>query len=625
MRLRCLSTRTIVHVSATLALVALLLSSLAVPAPVAAAAYPAGRHPYPRGDEWPKGLGGPFRLHSLTHERVPSFDGTALDGWVYRPMLPKGTKAPVVLWSAPYFGQTYQSGDDPTIRDNSNAAEAVPIDLLVRSGYAVAVFNVRGSGNSGGCFEMYGLREQRDHAFLVEWLARRPWSNGRVGMMGLSYHGTTPWEAAIHNPPHLKTIVVAGMVSDSYTFYHTPQGAPFTVGTAFQAQFDALVSLAPPLNSPPERATVEHVPVLADRACPEVVRTLTSLGAGMATDERDEVFWDVRRFIDRFPRVTTSVFVTHGFLDLFGSGHQAQEDEVWHSLVRAPKRMLEGQWGHSFPNFNDVRPGLVVRDWNDRLLGWLDFWLKGIGPGPPRLGVVDYQDGSATWHRTRAWPPADARDEVLYLNQRGLSPSRRRGTQTFHAVASPLLTCDEKALPEATRKYLFYESSAMKRSIIVAGNPFVMLRMTSNLPGGLVSVYLFDLSPDFRCEGEMRDGGTARLLSVGTADLRFHSGTLKGSSFPTGKPTLVRVDLPSVAEVLPPGHRLAVAVAGPDPTDRTSQPFIPMVSVHADGGAYASHIVLPVTKGTTNGAAPTASYPPRPFVPRQRDGVNTDR
>ncbi len=65
-------------------------------------------------------------------------------------------------------------------------------------------------------------------------------------MMGLSYHGTTPWEAAIQNPRHLKTIVVAGMVGDWYTFYHTPQGAPFTVGTAFQAIINGTVSFAQP-------------------------------------------------------------------------------------------------------------------------------------------------------------------------------------------------------------------------------------------------------------------------------------------------------------------------------------------------------------------------------------------
>ncbi len=592
-----------------LALCAMLLAGLLAPAPVAAADYPAGRHPYPRGDEWPKGLRGPFALRSLTHERVPSFDGVVLDGWIYRPRLPGAVKAPVVLWSAPYFGQTYPSGDDPALRDNSNAAESVPIDLLVRSGYPVAVFNVRGSGNSGGCFEMFGRNEQRDQAFLVEWLAKRPWSNGRVGMMGLSYHGTTPWEAAVQNPPHLKTIVVAGMISDLYTFYHTPQGAPFTIGAGFQAEFNSLVSLTPPSNGPAERAIAAP---MSERFCPEVVRTVSALAAGTLTDQRDKAFWDARRLIDRFPKVTTSVLLTHGFQDLFGSGHQAQEDEVWHTLRRAPKRMLEGQWGHSFPNFNDVRPGLVVADWNARLLRWLDFWLKGLGTAPPSVGVVDYQDNVGNWRATKAWPPSNARHEVLYLNRRGVSPSRASGSASFRAIPSSSLLCAEQALPDAAQKHRLYVSKPMRQSTLVAGNPFAYLRLSSDLPGGLVSMFVFDLAPGFRCEGGANDGGDARLLTLGTADLRFHAGNLGGRSFPTGKPTMVRIDLPSIAEVLERGHRLGVAIAGPDPFDRVSQPFTPTITVHGD----ASHIVVPVAEGSMGGAKPSAAYPPRPFVPR---------
>ncbi len=137
-----------------LATLGLIANGVVVPVAEASPSYPVGRHPYPRGDEWPKGLRGPFALGSLRHELVPSFDGVVLDGWIYRPKLPRGLRAPVVLWTSPYFGETYPTADDPAIRDNSSAAYSVPIDLLVRSGYAVAVFNVRGSGNSGGCFEM---------------------------------------------------------------------------------------------------------------------------------------------------------------------------------------------------------------------------------------------------------------------------------------------------------------------------------------------------------------------------------------------------------------------------------------------------------------------------------------
>src|ERR671918_141114 len=58
--------------------------------------------------------------------------------------------------------------------------ESITPRFLVARGYAVAGFNVRGTGGSGGCLEFFGPKEQRDQAVLVEWLAAQPWSNGRV-------------------------------------------------------------------------------------------------------------------------------------------------------------------------------------------------------------------------------------------------------------------------------------------------------------------------------------------------------------------------------------------------------------------------------------------------------------
>ncbi|HEX9816114.1 MAG TPA: CocE/NonD family hydrolase, partial [Candidatus Thermoplasmatota archaeon] len=195
---------------------------------VSGGGYPVGVHPFPAPagalDEtgapidpkaWPSGLAGPFKLKEVQELRIPSFDGTMLQLWVILPDLPDGVFAPTVLKGSPYYGQNVHdfnghTGDDPGYWDNSAPREAVPINLLVSHGYAIVLEAIRGTGNSGGCFDFFGDEEQRDQAHVVEWIAEQPWSNGRVGMMGLSYHGTTPTEAAILNPPHLKTIVVSG-------------------------------------------------------------------------------------------------------------------------------------------------------------------------------------------------------------------------------------------------------------------------------------------------------------------------------------------------------------------------------------------------------------------------------
>src|SRR6476620_8147920 len=101
----------------------------------------------------------PAQAVTPQHVRVPSFDGVELDGWLRVPDLPRGQRAPVVLWSGPYFGQVYDDGGSSSY---DSADNYVPVKSLVERGYAVAIFNVRGTGNSQGCFNFMGRDEQRD-------------------------------------------------------------------------------------------------------------------------------------------------------------------------------------------------------------------------------------------------------------------------------------------------------------------------------------------------------------------------------------------------------------------------------------------------------------------------------
>ncbi len=586
-------------------------------------------HPYPTDNEWDPSLQGPFDVLEVLHQPLLSFDQTKMDGWIIRPDVPEGTKVPIVLWSAPYFGQCswlpntnpatattypvcgYDIGADEDLWDNNQVSESVPVRFLVEHGYAVAVYNVRGTGNSGGCFEWFGPNEQRDQAVLVEALAAMPFSNGRIGMMGLSYHGTTPWEAAIQNPPSLKTIVVAGMVGDAYTFSHTPQGATFATISAFNSHFAWRVSLSPPLNGPAEHFTAEHAPVVPERACPDVVKAITEDSVGTGTDVRDGNFWASRRLIDHFPDITTSVFITHGFQDHWGSGHQQQENAVWNVLPNAPKRMLEGQYGHMFPNFapEDMR----IPDWNERLLGWLDFWLKGIGEAPPRVGMMDYQDNTGAWRESTAWPPVEAREEVLYLADGAASPQPATGSASFRSSTTPYGTyasfpdavvCPSPGEDAIGPTGFLFTTTPASSDMLLAGNPMAYLKLASDQPGGLVAVHVYDVgSTD--C-----DNLDLRRLGAGVADLRFHEGNFQGRNFPVAEQTHVRIDITNFAEIIPAGHRLGILVSRGDPIDRAGQPFFPTIRLDA-----SSHIILPIVNGTFGGSAPTLDYPPRPFVP----------
>lgn len=573
-------------------------------------------HPWPCADgtEWPTDLTGPFDLQPVEAVRFESHDGVELETYVYHPDLPEGVRAPTVLWSQPYTGgcafnavagtgECVPTGNSDFIRDGGMR---VNVRLLVESGYTVVVSNVRGTGNSGGCFSFGGLDEQKDQLALVEWIAEQSWSNGRVSMYGHSYHGYTPWMAANHAPEALKTIVASGLVTDPYTFYHTPQGAPLDIGGPFQAAMTLTLNNVPPLGGDPEHATLDHVGVAPERACPGLVGTFGEASMAQYSDSRNEAWWQERRLVEDFDQISAAVLVSHGFND--DSGHAFQEDIVWNTLTKAPKRFILGQWGHDLPPPESyLADAPFGSDWHeDVLIPWLDFWLKGIG-GPDRLGTVSHQAQDESWRETTSWPPADVQEEVLYLTTNGLTPEPGEGSKEFVAGPSPVDPACAPGLHPPTQddeNWLVYSTKPLDAPVTLAGNPFAYLKIASNLPGGTVSVDLFDIAPDGEC-------AKVHGLAGGAADLRFHEGDFQGQDFPTGEPTAVRVDLHNEAWTYEEGHRVAVILSGQGWWVHQGQPYTPQITVQAD----ESHIVLPLVNGTLGGEAPRVEYPPRPFDP----------
>lgn len=608
------------------------------------AAEDACAHPFPCDVVWPATASGPFGVAEILRVRVPMDDGVEVDGWVALPSLPQGVRAPVALHSTPYLGfcpvNPYwgpgpcdATPDDPAFWSEAPPASAlsawgVPPIELVRRGYAAAFFNIRGTGNSGGCFDMFGPTERRDQRTLVEYLAAQPWSNGRVAMGGGSHPGTTPLMAAAEQAPSLKTVVILGMVSDYYTYLGTPQGAVRTIHPTFSTFLAASDTFVPPLGGGVEHGTIHHAPYVPERLCPEVAESLAEHYEAHFTDSRDAGFFDDRRLIDRLGETRTSMFLVHGFQDNATVAYQ--ENLLWKAMKRAPKRVLEGQWGHRWPN---AFPHGGT--WSNTLFPWLDYWLKGVGPRPG-IGRVDYQDGGGDWHEDKAWPPAASRDEVLYLQpaSRALAGSPAEGTGSFVAAPDPLnnhqgLTylgvpaahydalCHDWALGSTLsepRSLVFY-SAPMQEEALVAGNPFAYLRLSSDMPGGMVAVHLVDLAPDFHCDAAGLPSGVT-VLGSGVADLRFHQGNYVGADFPIGSEEMVRVDLFDFAQRVAPGHRLAAIVSfGELGFESTGQPYFPRVTVHGARDGLASQVVLPVVKGTLGGSRPASVYPPRPFSP----------
>src|SRR5208283_577230 len=139
------------------------------------------------------------------HVPVPMRDGVHLSANLFLPS--EHARVPAILVRTPY-------GKGADITSNYQA--------FVDHGYAVMVEDVRGRYESEGSFQPLE-QESADGDDTLNWIARQPWSDGKIGMTGGSYLGIVQWKAAVLDNPHLKAIfpVVSGYDDYRDRFYST--------------------------------------------------------------------------------------------------------------------------------------------------------------------------------------------------------------------------------------------------------------------------------------------------------------------------------------------------------------------------------------------------------------------
>ncbi|MFF2187597.1 CocE/NonD family hydrolase [Streptomyces sp. NPDC058155] len=156
-------------------------------------------------------------------------DGVVLRADVFRPVT--DGPVPVIMTYGPYakglpFERGYPSAwkamarDHPdTVAGTSNTYqnwEVVDPEKWVPDGYACVRVDSRGTGRSPGRVDPFSPRETRDFHTCVEWAGTRDWSNGRVGLNGISYYAMNQWQVASLRPPHLAAICPWEGASDFY-------------------------------------------------------------------------------------------------------------------------------------------------------------------------------------------------------------------------------------------------------------------------------------------------------------------------------------------------------------------------------------------------------------------------
>ncbi len=372
-------------------------------------------------------------LTTITEQfRTPVTELIELDTWIIRPDV-EGP-VPIVLEVTPYYG-----GGEPSRLGRLG-------DELISRGYAVGVSSVRGTGNSGGCFTQGGPEEAVDTARVIEHVASQPWSNGNVGLIGVSYPGTTPQDVWVEAPQSLKTIVPISGISDLYK-YNFVNGVPINIqGFGFNTYYWLLVGLSPAgLGGGSQIIDPVHVATAgAGEACTDQVEVQEG-GVSSTVDGNKDAYWQVRDFHaelrstwDRNPD-RASVFYIHGLQDWNVKPHHMED---WLEAIQetdVPFKIWLGQWGHAWPQSSNPANVCELGDpcradwWNRTLVAWFDQFLKEKDTGILDAPAVQVQDDDGVWRHEHDWPPRDVSWLRLFPDADGtLGEQAGSGVVSYH-------------------------------------------------------------------------------------------------------------------------------------------------------------------------------------------------
>ena len=514
-------------------------------------------------------------------------DGTTLRGHVH---LPKGAPWPlaVVLHHSPYLGGVDNHSEE--FASNQDAA------MLLDAGYAVAATNMRGTGRSEGCMRFGDEVEWRDAAAVIQTLAAQPWSNGRVGMHGHSYPAWTQFMAAAVRPPALKAVVATSGVTDVWSLM-TRRGAPLTggLGTGFPVAFTAVAGHTPPYGF--------------RQACPDMLEAYAD-NAQVTVDGDRTPYYEARDLREEVTDTPVPIMTTIGIISGVNDGHILQLEDMWQRLRPDRTRFVLGQWSHETPASHK-------EGWKDQVLAWYDHYLR---DGPQRVpgGVVEYQDDSDAWHTTDRWPPA-RRMQTLHLSGSEVVPDGEPVEEVNASFQSadndPGLRTDEP--DDKVRLYnstcgphqVLFASRPLAADALFAGNFDLDLELSSTLPGGNLSVFLWRTKGAGTCPDQ-----TATWFGRALMDLRHWETSGRSKDFPTLTPTRVRFRSHPLAAVVRKGERIVVAIGGGS-SELEPDARHPRITIM--GGSLQLPVPTPVGDSSGGGQdAPAASQgPPVRFVP----------
>ena len=473
---------------------------------------------------------------------------------VWIPDMEDNMTVPVIAEFGPYFDEA--SVETGGIEEPGTWLGTMMIEQIIPHGFAFAQVSVMGTGRSNHCMDLMGTAEQLGVDAAVTWLGTQDWSNGNVGMIGKSYDGSTPWQAAMFGNEHLTTIVpISGLIGVMELMWRN--------------------------GSSEARAPIMHNGVYGSygldgdledtgNMCPDYIAGPATGGAAWAWgSEAAGDYWAERYFLDRvIENYNGSVYLIQGMHDWNVDPHMAVPtiNRLYDADIEA--KGLFGQWDHDYPDRPQIMfdrsgvgrggeafPEMVRMDWMQDLLEWFTYYLKEEGP-QPWLGV-EIQSNQGQWRFEDRYPMSETTEVIWELGSAELVSSGEGNTIRPDASSGPV-----------------YQTPPLEEDLYFGGLPRLHVNVNTATMGGQIYALMEDCYE-----------GTCIHIGHAIMDLRYHAG---GSQVQTWTP--VFEEITAVMEFFPmdveveAGHSIKLTLRS------TGEDYLP---------SAASTLVTVVDSGST--------------------------
>ena len=490
------------------------------------------------------------------------------------------------------------------------------------NGYVCIQANERGIGFNQGQYTFHSHVAAQDGYDIIEWIAQQPWCNGNVAMMGASGYGVMQWTTAPLNPPHLKALVVLG-TTDNYRDLCYPGGVlrkPFVLHLVSGIMQGAIWPGPVPGKELPRNVT----------------------GEILLNNEDGPYWWDHGSNWNRIDQIKAPIL---NLVNVPNRLHAISHLRAY-AKIKSPKKLTLVPWTNE-----NYQPWIFeTTAYNQYILRWLDYWLKGIDTGimdEPEIAI--YDNGTGKWRYENEYPLARTKWEKHYLHAKntrtdefGLlspaSPEAQDKPDIYHNItlnaelAASYSVFDSSKTPDLS-KHVAYVSAPLEQDLRVWGPvSFTLYASTAEevttdwsffvkvgemVPEG---VPLNPVTGKPEMKPEVTDPWTPREVQIWSwGALKAKYREIDASMSEIGgpwhpfqhpedlKPNTIyefQIELQPIFKTFKKGSRIWVKIASDDvvysPWDSTSRyvetPLAPVkneISIYHDA-RYPSHLLLPV-------------------------------